>query len=310
MDFMRQSESGPRKKHGALLRPLIANAVEEHLTLMQGTDAKRHLKSTGRVKLHRTKTSFEGSVMERDIARDLGVPFEVMSASEFSALEPDLKQNYAMAVRWTSSARLDNPGAVVMAYREKFERQGGVVIAGDVTSLHQESADVWTATTGNNTIKANQIALCTGPWAGDLYKKLGYHFPLGIKRGYHWHYASFGGAKLNHALVDRLTTGAEFADRDAHATPVQLKQILPFARELFPLADPVEPEPWLGSRPCMADSLPVIGPAPRHKGLWLNFGHGHSGLTIGPGTGRLLAELIHGEKTFCDAGAYSPTRFS
>ena len=65
--------------------------------------------------------------------------------------------------------------------------------------------------------------------------------------------------------------------------------------QLFPLAARREAEPWMGSRPCLPDMLPVIGPAPRHKGLWLAFGHQHSGFTLGPPTGRLLAELMTGE---------------
>ena len=81
----------------------------------------------------------------------------------------------------------------------------------------------------------------------------------------------------------RLTTGAEFAARDAAPTPVQFDRLMPAARELFALGEPVEPQPWLGARPCFADSRPVIGRAPRQRGLWLAYGHGHWGLTLGAG---------------------------
>src|SRR5213075_2328267 len=88
----------------------------------------------------------------------------------------------------------------------------------------------------------------------------------------------------------RLTTGAEFASRDAAATPVQFDRLMPHAKELFPLGAPNEAEPWLGRRPNMPDSLPVVGRAPGQAGLWLAFGHGHWGLTLGPVTGRLIAD--------------------
>ncbi len=78
----------------------------------------------------------------------------------------------------------------------------------------------------------------------------------------------------------RLTTGAEFAERDAPATPVQLDRDEAAAKEIFPLAGRVDPEPWLGRRPCLPDMLPVIGPASRHEGLWFNFGHHHLGFTL------------------------------
>ena len=80
----------------------------------------------------------------------------------------------------------------------------------------------------------------------------------------------------------RLTTGAEFADRDAPPTPVQFDRLLPEAQGLFPLGEKVEPKPWMGSRPCFADSMPAIGRAPEQSGLWLCYGHAHWGLTLGP----------------------------
>ena len=85
--------------------------------------------------------------------------------------------------------------------------------------------------------------------------------------------------------------------------------LLPAARALFPLGDPVEAAPWLGSRPCFADSRPVIGPAPGQAGLWLAFGHGHWGLTMAAVTGRLIAELMTGATPFVDPAPYRAERF-
>ena len=105
-------------------------------------------------------------------------------------------------------------------------------------------------------------------------------------------------APMNRGI--RLTTGAEFAHRDAPPTPVQVERALPRAHRLFPLGEPVDAKPWMGARPCLPDMLPVIGKAPRHSGLWFDFGHQHHGLTLGPATGRLLAEMMTGETPFAD----------
>ncbi len=137
--------------------------------------------------------------------------------------------------------------------------------------------------------------ICLGPWADVVTRNLGYRFPLAVKRGYHMHYKPLGNAVLNHPVLDvergyflapmakgiRLTTGAEFAARDAGKTPVQLGRAEPIARSFFPLGERVEEEPWLGARPCTPDMMPVIGPAPAHKQLWMAFGHAHHGLTLG-----------------------------
>ena len=78
---------------------------------------------------------------------------------------------------------------------------------------------------------------------------------------------------------------------------------------MFPLGPRREPKPWLGRRPCLPDMRPIIGPAPRHKGLWFDFGHGHLGLTLGPVSGRLLAEMMCGETPFVDPTPFSAGRF-
>ena len=146
---------------------------------------------------------------------------------------------------------------------------------------------------------------------------------MAVKRGYHIHYGVKGNDTLGHSVRDadggftlapmrkgiRLTTGVEFADRDAPPSPVQLARDEPLARELFPLARRVEPEPWMGCRPCLPDMVPVIGKGERHQGLWFAFGHAHHGFTLGPVTGRLLAEMMTSEKPFTEPSLYAAGRF-
>ncbi|MBU2751956.1 FAD-binding oxidoreductase, partial [Acidithiobacillus thiooxidans] len=108
----------------------------------------------------------------------------------------------------------------------------------------------------------------------------------------------------------RLTTGAEFADRDAPRSSIPLTRAEAQARRLLPsLGERLDPEAWLGSRPCTPDMLPIIGPAPGQKGLWYAFGHCHQGLTLGPTTGRLLAEMMGDETPFTDPEPYRAERF-
>ena len=181
----------------------------------------------------------------------------------------------------------------------------------------------WRVETAERPVDAAQAVIALGPWAPDVLEPLGIRLPLAAKRGYHRHFQPRGNAGLTRPVVDpengfvlapmeqgiRLTTGAEFADRDAPPTPVQLERVMPEVEALFPLGAPVEQTPWLGSRPCFADSRPVIGPAPRHPGLWLCYGHGHYGLTLGPITGRLLAEMMIGATPVMDPAPFSADRF-
>jgi D-amino-acid dehydrogenase len=137
------------------------------------------------------------------------------------------------------------------------------------------------------------------------------------------HYAALPGTRLQQPLLDpvggyvlapmvggiRLTTGIEFADSQDPVNEIQLRRCEALARAFYPLGERLDAEPWLGRRPCLPDMCPVIGPAPRHKGLWFNFGHAHHGLTLGPVCGRLLAELMTGAPPFTDPAPYSAERF-
>jgi D-amino-acid dehydrogenase len=218
---------------------------------------------------------------------------------------------------------MSNPLAVTKAYAARFMALGGVMLKGDARSLHRSNAS-WRIDTEEGALDAKDVVVALGPWAPDLLEPLGIRLPLAYKRGYHRHFRPVGNAGLTRPVVDtvhgfclapmeqgiRLTTGAEFARRDAPPTPVQLERLMPVAKDLFPLGEAVEAQPWMGSRPCFADSMPVIGRAPGQDGLWLAYGHAHWGLTLGPVTGRLVADLMTGVTPFCDPAPYAAERFA
>ena len=301
------------------MRPLFARAVAEHEALLAESGASHYLRKTGWLKLLRSDGGFASTAAERSVARDWGIEHRVLDVDEARALEPSLMPAFRHALHWTGAASLSNPLAVTRAYAARFQALGGRVLKADARTL-QRVAGQWQV----DGVRAPQAVVALGPWSLDLLKPLGLRFPLAIKRGYHMHYRFQGNATLQRPVVDvengycvapmeqgfRLTTGAEFAARDARPTPVQLDRVLPAAKELFPLADKIDAAPWMGMRPCFADSRPIIGRAPGQSGLWLAFGHGHSGLTLGPVTGRLLGEMIAGETPFCDPAPYGPERFA
>jgi D-amino-acid dehydrogenase len=304
------------------MRPLFARAIAEHEALLAESDALRYLRRTGWLKLYRSDRGFAATARERTMAAELGMPLRVLDADGARALEPSLAPVFRHAVFWEQAASVSNPLAVTRTYAERFKALGGAVIKADAQSLHRSGA-LWRLATKEGPLDAPAAVVALGPWAADLLAALGLHLPLAVKRGYHRHFRPRGNASLARPVLDaeigyciapmeqgiRITTGAEFARRDARPTPVQFDRVLPAAGALFPLGGPVEDKPWLGARPCFADSRPVIGRAPGQKGLWLACGHGHSGLTLGPVTGRLLAEMMTGARPFCDPAPYAAERF-
>ena len=304
------------------MRPLFARAVSEHAALLAEAGGERYLRRNGWLKLYRSEEALEAARRELDLAQSFGISNRLLDRGEASALEPALAPIFRGAVHWTGAVSVSNPLAVTKAYAARFAALGGVMLKGNANRLHRAGSR-WRLDTDEGFVEAAEAVVALGPWAPDVLGPLGIRLPLGVKRGYHRHFRAKGNAGLTRPVLDtemgyclapmeqgiRLTTGVELAARDAPPTPVQLERVMPAATSLFPLGEPVEAAPWMGSRPSFADSRPVIGRAPGQPGLWLAYGHSHWGLTLGPVTGRLIAEMITGATPFCDPTPYAAERF-
>jgi D-amino-acid dehydrogenase len=314
------------QRHEAIARfyaPLIERCVTEHMAIAEEAGATHLIRPTGWIKVFRSKKVMDEEIRDaEEVKRDFGVNFDALDPKAVAEREPHLRAELVGGVHWTDPASVSDPHALTMAYVSLFERLGGKLAAGDARTL-EETATGWRVQTEAGPVEAGAAVVALGAWADVVTKRLGYRLPLAVKRGYHMHYKPEGNAVLNHPTLDfergyflapmaagiRLTTGAEFANRDAPKTPVQLARAEPVARTFFPLGERVDPEPWMGMRPCTPDMMPIIGPAPKHRNLWFGFGHAHHGLTLGPVTGHLLADMITGEKPVVDPAPYRADRF-
>ena len=304
-------------------RPLIERCVVEHEALMVDAGIVGMMRRTGYLRFYRDPDALRLEIAKDEaLSKEYGVVFEAMNGRQLAELEPHLRGPNVGGVWMPQPVSVGDPGGVTKAYARLLTEKGGRFLQGDAGTLSPARGG-WQVLTSEGPIQASAAVVALGPWSDDLLRPLGYRIPLGVKRGYHMHFKAEGNATLNRPLIDiqhgyaltpmvkgiRLTTGAEFALRDAPPTPVQLTKVEPLAREIFPLGARVDPEPWLGRRPCLPDMLPMIGRAPKHEGLWLNFGHHHLGFTMGPVTGRLLAEMMTGEAPFTDPEPYRADRF-
>ena len=315
-----------RERHAQIARlysRLIEHCVAEHDALAAEAGATDLLRRTGWMRVFRTERErdlrFEESARWRS---EFGINFQALDAAALREAEPHLSPVLVGALHWTDPVSVTDPQALALAYLKLFESRGGRFLQGNAVSLKEER-DGWSLRTVEGPLQAGAAVVALGPWADVVTRALGYDLPLAVKRGYHMHYRAAGKATLNHPILDtergymlapmqrgiRLTTGAEFALRDAIRTPVQLGRAEPIARDLFPLAERLDNEPWMGARPCTPDMMPIIGKAPRHAKLWFAFGHAHHGLTLGPVTGRLIGEMVAGETPFVDPAPYRPDRF-
>ena len=300
---------------------LIAHSVSEQASLIEAADAADLVAKQGYRHVFRSAAKLDEAVQRaRRLERDYGVRHAVLDGAGLAQAEPALRQGLAGAVQWLDPWCVNDPGELAARYARLLVRRGGRLVRGEVRGL-EPHAGGWRIRTDDAPLAAQHVVVALGPWAGRWIEPLGYRLPLFVKRGYHRHYT--GGPALAMPMLDaekgfvlvptakgtRLTTGAEFAPLHAPPTPRQLFEAERLARGLIDLPTPVEAQPWMGCRPCTVDMKPVIGPAPRHPGLWFDFGHAHQGFTLGPVSGRLIADLIEGRTPFLDPAPFAATRF-
>lgn len=305
--------------------PLIGRSIITHADFIDacGPEAESLISRYGWHLAFRSPEKLEKEARKAQGDHDqFGIGFEVLDWPALQKAEPSLTGGLAGAIHWTDPWTVRDPGALVTAYFNLFETLGGTFVRGAATGLNQVS-EGWQAEIAGRQLSAKQAVIALGPWAPDVLDRLGYRLPLFVKRGYHMHYGCAAGAALNHLLLDpevgyamapmakgiRITTGAEFAERDAAPTPIQLGKAETAARELFPLGERLDPQPWKGARPCTPDMMPIISKAPKHQGLFVGIGHAHHGFTLGPATGELLAQAMTGEETAIDIHPFRMARF-
>lgn len=303
---------------------LIATCLDEHERLINASDAQALIRRHGWLQLHRKTERFEQALEQAErAASDYGVKYGQLSPEQVQAMEPHVDtRHFIGAIHWKNSWQVSDPGALVQHYARSFADKGGTIKRARVTQI-KPAGKGWQVTMDDQQLQARHIVIAAGPWSMQLLQELGYHYPLFPKRGYHWHYRPVVENTLTHSIFDadngfllgpkdmgiRLTTGAEMTALDGPLQTSQIRLCERIARDFLPLGEAVEPHPWFGARPSLPDMKPIIGPAPRHPGLWLAFGHAHQGFTLGPTTGRMLAEMIFEETPFIDPAPFAAQRF-
>ena len=313
-----------RSRHAAhALRALMAISLARHKTLIKEAGVDHLLRYQGWLKIFRKQSSFEKFKAEMNIMDDAGVRYTVYDESQIRQLEPGLQPIYTHAVLLDDTCGVSNPAKLTDAYVELFEAAGGKVIMDSITDLKPDKG--WNvALKSGNIIHTDYIVLAAGAWSAEIASWLDYDIPMLWERGYHRHLEPAQSPALKRAIHDvdggfvmapmqtgvRITTGVEMRDRDAPEHYEQLDAAIADARKHHGFGEPVDDQPWMGRRPTIVDSLPMLGKAPRHEGLYFNFGHQHIGLSMGPGSAQVITALLQNQTPPIDISPFTPDRFN
>lgn len=305
------------------LAPLVMSAYEAHAEQLDLCRVEDIVHRVGWFKVYETDTAFAATAADRDLMTRHGVRFEILNEDEIRQLEPGLAPIFRHGIFQPDAGFVSSPHRLVSGWADHVVANGGEIRTEKVTRIEIGSEGPSELVTESGRHPLDALVVAAGAWSKSLAAQLGSPVPLDTERGYHLNLPAYDGPGLrrptvigDHAFVlapmedgIRLTSGVEFAGLDAPPDYTAARRLLPVARRVLPgLGDEVNRE-WLGFRPSMPDSLPVIGPSPHHGSVYFAFGHGHLGLTLGPITGRLIADLLAGRQTPFDVTPFRPDRF-
>ncbi|WP_308909117.1 NAD(P)/FAD-dependent oxidoreductase [Pseudokordiimonas caeni] len=274
----------------------------------------------GWLKLYETEASFEKTAKERALMDRFGFGYRVLDPDALAELEPGIAPIYPKAILQTQSLAIRNPGRCVSALASHLLARGAAFTLGRVTHIERTEGGYYVKGEGIDHL-ARELVIAGGAWSNRLLKGLGISVPLETERGYHLMFD--GGSGLSRPTVNmnryfvlcpmeqglRMTACVELAGLDAKPDYRRIRRLVAHAKRMLPGMATDERDQWLGFRPSMPDTRPVIGEASGHKGLYLAFGHGHMGMTHSAGTGRLLAGLIASGEGGDVLAPFTPSRF-
>ncbi|KAF7769731.1 D-amino-acid dehydrogenase [Pseudoalteromonas citrea] len=251
-----------------------------------------------------------------------GIAVKWLSGKAIYSLEPSLNKRIRNALLFTDVGHSVDPYALCQHIFTRFRDAGGQFKQQGIGAINTiEDAVTLTCSKGAST-EFDKVIVCTGAWSKQLSQQLGFNVPLDTERGYHAMIKKQTSLSRPVASAERqfiitpMSSGlrvagtVEFAGLDAPENHQRTKVLLQHANALLPCIDDTPPsETWMGCRPSLPDSLPVIGRSPHHRNVYFGFGHQHLGLTQGAITAELLAQLCNSEAPSLDLTPYRIDRF-
>jgi D-amino-acid dehydrogenase len=280
------------------------------------------IRRSGQVYLWEGEGSFPTPI-EDELRERHGVAVQPLSRDEVLGLYRGINPAIGRAFVIPGNGHTTNPGRLCQALLQCFLDAGGQVAHERVQRLWRQPEGRWRLmTTSGQPRTAARVVVAAGAWSHQLLAPLGIHVPLESERGYHvvlpdpsvelpmpiLHKTGYFGVNSMEMGL-RLAGTVEISGVDAETDPRRCEVLVRKASQLFPGLRHGAPRFWMGHRPSVPDTVPVIGAVPGQPGLFTCFGHGHCGLTAGPASGKLLARLMLGEQVEFDTTPYSVGRF-
>ena len=304
--------------------PLVNAAGAAHKNLVRKHRVDSNLiQPRGFLNLYETEEEFQTSALDRELSQRHDVRFEILGPDEIRQLEPGLARQFHRGIFYADREQAVQPVSLTEAYVEAFLSLGGKIRGESVRRFEMGARGPTKVVTDLGIYDVDRLVIAAGPWSRELAGMLGSKVPLETERGYHLNVPWRDGVTLNRPVClpnkyfvmvpmrdgVRVTSGEELGGLKRAPDFTRIHRILSHARaSLKGLDGPVNRE-WMGYRPSIPDSKPVIGCSPHFPQVFYAFGHGHLGLTLSAVTGKLISDLVAGRQSEIPLDPFRVDRF-
>ncbi len=336
MQFFNNMRGKKREKNTLAIKALNTHAIDYYKPLLAQAKAEHLLICDGSLLVFEN-TAFHDVLAMHKHYQQAGIKVELLNREQTLALEPNLHDNISHALYFTEVAHTGNPWEICLTLADYAKNLGMTFKQLAVSSISQNKMGVVVHSdnkAANEQLHFDHCVVATGAWSKSLLKDLGYSLPIEDERGYS---LSINVDEQESPLLSRPVASAErkfiitpmdnmlrlsgtveYAGLNAKANNQRADLLLKNAEYILK-AMPIEVEKssanaiekrWMGPRPSLPDSLPVICKAPEHDKIFFALGHQHLGLTQGAITGKLIGQLVSGQKTDIDVSPLCISRFN
>jgi len=320
--FVVESQPSRVSRNAENLHALTRHAVKGWRQLTDNTKLTSLLDDNGWLKVYESRRSFDATANARELMDRLGTPYELLSGQEIQDIEPNLAPIFSHGILQRDSLGIINPQKMIQGMVDLFTSGGGAYRQFDVQAININNEGV-ALYNSQKVISADKVVIAAGAWSRPLAKQIGDDVPLESEGGYHLMLpvesrdlllrpvvngeASFVLSPMETGL--RMTSQIELGGLDCMPDYRRVRSLLPVVKRMLPDIEIAEKSVWMGFRPSLPDSLPVLGFATHTDKVLYAFGHQHLGMTMGPISGLVIADLLASRKPEIDLAPYRADRF-
>ena len=320
--LLANARPGKVEANARALQAMLDRSGEAHRAMLREAGATDLIRARGLLMVYPNQASFDHAKWEVDLFRRNGVPVEALHDDAVWQMEPALNREYRRAYHLPETFYTVDPLAIAQSYLTHAQSLGAELVRDEVRDIEMGAKGPEALLCASGRREVDRLVLCAGIQSSPLAKRLGLSVPMESARGYHLMLPE-PGVELQAPVVDgemhfgvtpmregvRLAGTVEFASVDAPPNEARARMLYPMAKKMIPGLSDEGAESWMGHRPTLPDSLPILGPSPKYANVLFAFGHAMLGLTMAAATGEIIANLAAGADPGIDLMPYRPDRF-